>query len=68
MLEFVLDYFFIFLAAIYGIGWLIYAKMEYFPNKPRYSENLMEKYLNYRMYMRHEKNTRKYFPNNKLNK
>lgn len=51
------------LIALYN---LICFKIEYFPSKPRYSEDLLNLYLEYQNYLRYERNTRKFLPNNKI--
>lgn len=43
-------------------------KVEYFPDKPRYSEDLLNVYLAYQNYLRYERNTRKHLPDNRLHK
>lgn len=58
--------FLIILAYLVALFW--YLKIEYYPKKARYSENLLNSYIYVKRYLRYEKQTRKYLPDNKLRK
>lgn len=64
--EFLLDNAAIILLITLIVLQLIQFKIEYFPKKARYSENLLNRYLEYQMYRRYEHETRRVLPQNIL--
>ncbi len=61
-MQMLMDNSIIILFALLVLGKLIQLKIEYFPSKARYSEDLMDRYCRLQLYRRYQRETDRYLP------